>query len=152
MVYVSRWCGGRRRVRVEECGWVDADHRALELGLDAFDGRTWDPTYRAWLLPSPTNLGIGHRWFWWCPSCSRSRKRLYRPRADLGLRCRVCWGLAYRSSQSNRRAGRIWWLMGLKLGYSGQDMKRCWDWDLREENARIRRYEWRRLKRQGRGA
>ena len=54
------------------------------------------------LVTTTPNFG-GVRWWVVCPGCDKRRVTLYLPRGAVRFRCRVCHGLAYRSSQTHDR-------------------------------------------------
>ena len=55
-------------------------------------------------ISTPTNLGIGERYWIRCPSCRRRVAILYKPPFDRFYLCRICHKLIYRSQlESDRR-------------------------------------------------
>src|SRR4051812_44519664 len=102
----GRWHAARAGCKptVEETPGVGAKPAADAIGAESSRGRVWvgfrETGQRAMIEAVACRFG-GGRWWWRCPGCGRRRAELYRHRGQWA--CRVCQGLAYRSSRESRR-------------------------------------------------
>jgi hypothetical protein len=55
-------------------------------------------------VPLTTTMLVsgGSRWWFVCPRCDRRAAKLYLPPSEQAFGCRVCYDLAYPTSQANR--------------------------------------------------
>ena len=114
--FVSR---GLRKRCVEESAWVSVWGLALErpcLAVRLFyqvAGRTYTPVIR--LTYTPTFVRRTPQPWLVCPACHKKAGKLYIPRGETQLRCRLCWDLRYRSQQTRKRWRELESQMGRPL-------------------------------------
>jgi hypothetical protein len=145
-----RYGAGRpaKRTRVEDCGVLDVrhlraagrlrhgDHGALDIGAGlciwyrtdssgvALHRAYGEPAFQVVHLDStPTNFGVGVRWWLRCPACNQRRTRLFCPPAEqMSLACRRCAPVTYPSQRLSPfdRAGLRLQELRSKLGPNGK--------------------------------